>query len=448
MSLVFLLSFAVARAEVLTADQVTKSVLANFPLIAEAESKNVATREKLAATRGAFDTKLKLKTANRTDSHHDYAHIETSLEKTLAFQGLTVFAGHRQGLGDIPGYTGKYETSSAGEIFAGLSLPILRGRGINEARTDRAVAELEADLTAVEVRLKRNASVYKALSTFQKWKLVHRKERIYSALLKIAEDRQTMLEKRVHAGDLERLKLTDNQRSINKRRDEWLGVRQDLEGLNAVLGLFVRAADGEPRDARDFTPDDAAPRPSDLHFGGDIDQNPQVMVIDRRLEQLHREEALGKNLMLPMLNVEASTTRDLDPDGYYDKQRVQVGVVFEYPLENHKGTGKRNAARASVVAAEQQRRYLRNELSNTLRRAEVQIHIATERSKVLARELDNARVLAEAERRRWAHGDSDLYIVTLREQDVADAEAKLWTAYYEFEQLQLDARLALASLAP
>ncbi len=152
--------------------------------------------------------------------------------------------------------------------------------------------------------------------------------------------------------------------------------------------------------------------------------------------------------MLPSLNVEASTTRDIGGDDSYDRHRLQIGVSFEYPLENHKGRGKRQAARASLVAAEQQRRFIRNELVNTLKRAESQIHIATERAKVLGRELDNARVLAEAERRRWSHGDSDLYIVNLREQDVADAEAKLWTAYYEYEQLQLDARLVLASFVP
>ncbi len=292
--LVGLLISLAAQAEVLTSEDVTRSVLRNYPLIVEAEQKSTSAREKLSATTGEFDTKLKVKAANRAESKYEYAHLETALEKMLPYQGLTVFAGHRRGLGSIPAYTGKYETSSAGEIFAGLSLPILRGRATDQARTDRTVAGLEADLTAVEVRLKKNAFVYKALSTYQKWKLTHRKERIYSSLLKIAEDRQVMLDKRVRAGDVERLKLTDNQRSINKRKDEWLDVRQDLEGLNAVLGLFVRTPEGEPRDARDFSPDDATPRPTDLHFGGDVDQNPQLLVIDRRLDQLRREEDLAE----------------------------------------------------------------------------------------------------------------------------------------------------------
>ena len=443
--MIWLVWFALAKADVLTPEEVTRSVLLHYPLITEAENKAVAAREKLSASTGEFDTKLKVKTANRTESKYDYAHLETSLEKLLPFQGVTIFAGHRQGLGSIPAYTGKYQTSDAGEIFAGLSVPLLRNRGVDTARIERTVAGIEAEVTGVEVRLKKNAYVYKALSTYQKWKLTHRKERIYSGLLKIAEDRQTMLEKRVRAGDLEHIKLTDNQRSINKREDEWLSVRQDLEGLDATLGLFVRGPDGEMRDVRDFTPEDSAPRPTELHFGADVNHNPQLALIDRQLEQLRREEDFGQNQMLPLLAIEASTTRDLDPGTKYDQQRAQIGVSFEYPLENNKGRGKRNAARAKRIAAEQQRRFVLNDLTNTLRRAEAQIHIATERSKVLSRELDNARVLADAERRRWQHGDSDLYIVNLREQDVADAEAKLWTAYYEFEQLQLDARLSLAS---
>ena len=437
-----------ASAEVLTADAVARSVLANFPLVAEAENKSVAAREKAAAATGEFDTKLKVKSANRTDSKYEYAHLETSLEKLLPFQGVTLFAGHRQGLGQIPAYTGKYETSSAGELFAGLSVPLLRNRGVDAARIERTVSSLEAEVATVDVRLKKNGYVYKALSTYQKWKLIHRKLRIYGALLRLAEDRQQMLEKRVRAGDLEKLKLTDNQRSINKRKDELLAVRQDLEGVNAVLGLYVRTPDGDPRDLKDVVPDDGTPQPQDLSFGDDVWQNPQLVSIDRQLEQTRREKDFGRNQMLPQLNLEASTTRDLDPADKYDRARVQVGVSFEYPLENHKGRGKRAAAGAKRIAMELQKRYVHNELVNILKRSEAQIHLATERSKVLTLELDNARTLAEAERRRWYHGDSDLYIVALREQDVADTEAKLYTAYYDFEQLRLDAQLSLAKFVP
>ncbi len=68
-----------------------------------------------------------------------------------------------------------------------------------------------------------------------------------------------MLEKRVQAGDVERIKLTDNQRSINKRKDELLDLQQELEGLNAYLGLYVRTADGDPVDVSGLKPERKRP---------------------------------------------------------------------------------------------------------------------------------------------------------------------------------------------
>ena len=49
--------------------------------------------------------------------------------------------------------------------------------------------------------------------------------------------------------------------------------------------------------------------------------------------------------------------------------------------------------------------------------------------------------MADAEKSRWTSGASDLFVVNLREQDVADVEIRRWTALYDYHQYNLDARL-------
>ena len=49
--------------------------------------------------------------------------------------------------------------------------------------------------------------------------------------------------------------------------------------------------------------------------------------------------------------------------------------------------------------------------------------------------------MSEAEKNRWTQGASDLFIVNLREQDVADVEMRRWTALYDYHQYHLDAGL-------
>lgn len=54
--------------------------------------------------------------------------------------------------------------------------------------------------------------------------------------------------------------------------------------------------------------------------------------------------------------------------------------------------------------------------------------------------------MAEAEKSRWMQGASDLFIVNLREQDVADVDIRRWSALYDYHQYLLDAKLFSASL--
>ena len=49
--------------------------------------------------------------------------------------------------------------------------------------------------------------------------------------------------------------------------------------------------------------------------------------------------------------------------------------------------------------------------------------------------------MAEAEKNRWSQGAFDLFVVNLREQDVADVDIRRWTALYDYHQYHLDARL-------
>ncbi len=153
-----------------------------------------------------------------------------------------------------------------------------------------------------------------------------------------------------------------------------------------------------------LNPKESVPRPSDVEFGVDVSHNPQLQVLDRQLEQLRQEEDFGRNQMLPQLNIEAQATRDVGDSDAYDRHRWQVGLSLEYPFENRKGSGKRSAARAKRLGLEQQRRYVQNELVNILKRAERQIHLASERTKLITQELENTRLLAQAERKRWSRG--------------------------------------------
>lgn len=438
-----LLLIPFAPAFAISEQDVVNSVLQHFPLIDEAVLKARAAEGELTAAEGNFDHKLSFKGRNRVEDRYDNQYFEATIERQLPVAGLGLIAGHRQGAGFFPAYEGKMRTSSAGEIFAGISIPLLRNLTTDEFRTDVRLRQLEKAQADEEVRIKKMVYVHKALSLYYKWLLDTRRLKVRKAILKLAEDRDQMLRSRFRAGDIERLKLTDNQRSIDKRRDEALKAEIELNKTKASLSLYVRDPDGSLHSLENEVIQEESKlsfAPLDVRF--DAMQVPQIKILDLEREKLQALEKLYRQQRLPGLNVEVLGARELSPlPGNYDQDRMVLGLKFDFPIENRKAEGKTVAAEYKTRAINRQYTYLQEQL---LRYFEVSVGNMAESKKrweVTSREYENTKVMADAEKRRWDQGQSDFFIVNLREEDVADVEIRRWTTLYEYQQFLLDARL-------
>lgn len=427
-------AFAVTEADI------TRSVMKHFPLIEQASLKYEATRGEQDEARGAFDHKIKFKSRNNVEDVYDNQYFETILERQTPYKGLIVFAGHRQGTGTFAAYDGKYATSSAGEIFAGLALPLLRNFQTDETRLSLELANLRKSIAKAELELKQNIYLHKGLSLYYKWLYANQKLLIRETVLKIAEDRQAMLEKKYAAGDIERLKLTDNQRSIAKRKDELEKARVEWQQSRTLLELYYRNEEGKTQELGNnvYPPSDVLPVSKDLFIPGLL---PQIKMIDQELNMKRAERTFARQSQLPGLNVELIGAKELSPNQPYDPDRIQVGVSFDLPLENRKAEGKTVASEYKYRALEKEKDYFLQNINQQLTYVQNAIEITRKRWELTSSEFEKTTDLAKAERIRWNQGASDLYIVGLREQDAAEADIKRWEIWYEYHQHILDARL-------
>lgn len=441
MLLFCLIFFTALPSRAITEKDVVDSVLKHFPLIQEAALKAQAAEGEVMAAEGAFDHKLVFKSRNRIDDTYENQYFETTIERQTALGGTSLVAGHRQGLGLFPAYDGKYKTSGAGEIFAGLSVPILRNFRTDEYRTNLRIKEIEKKQAELEVRLKKMLYLHKALGLYYKWILESQKLKINKNLYELARARHDMIEKKYRAGDIERLKVTDNLRAIDKRNSEIIKNEIELNKIRTQLSVYLRDKDGAPL---------AIPAESDPEFVlkrserpevNDISKNPQMSLLDLEREKLKLERTNYEQSKLPGLNVELLGARELSSNGPYQDERVQLGLKFDFPLENRKARGKTVATSYKVLALEKNGQYLKAELTQQLEfftRASLE---SRARWEVTTREYESTLKLADAEKKRWGQGASDLFVVNLREQDVADVEVRRWTALYDYHQYHLDARL-------
>jgi outer membrane protein TolC len=430
------------EAQALTEQDVTKSVLTNFPLIQEAELKAESAKGELTSAEGAFDHKLIFKSRNRIEDKYDNQYFETTLERQTAFGGTTLVAGHRQGLGHFPAYDGKYRTSGAGEIFAGLSFPILRNLKTDEFRTNLKIKQIENKQADLEANLKKMIYLHKALSLYYKWILEIQKLKINKSIFELAKSRHAMIEKKFKAGDIEGIKVTDNQRAIDKRNGEILKNEIDLSKVRAELTIFLRDEHGTPMVIpSESNPDFILKKDEPRLFSSDIAQNPQIKILNLEREKLKLETIFYDQSRLPGLNLDLLGAKELSPNDPYDPERLQVAIKFDFPLENRKAEGKSVAYNYKVMAVEKNRQFLESQLSQQLSFFISASSDSKMRWEITTKEFEGSIKMAEAEKKRWSQGASDLFMVNLREQDVADVDIRRWTALYDYHQYHLDARL-------
>lgn len=432
-----------AYALALTAPEVRDSVLANFQLIDEAKLKVAAADSEVTAARGEFDFKLYGETRNRIEDKYDNQYFEGSIRRRTSLGGLELIAGHRQGTGTFPPYDGKYDTSTAGELFAGLGLPLLRNFSTDEARTNLEVAKIEKAQSEEQLNLKKNIYVHKALSLYHAWQFEVRNLAIRKQVLTLAEGRQKMLETRYKSGDIERVKLTDNQRSINKRRDEVLKAEMKLTDIETQLGLYLPGKN----------PDDFArgrnviPLKIDTQLAlgngttSKTTEIPQIKILELEYKKLLRLQELYDQGRLPGLQLNLLAAKELSRDEPYDPQSLQVGLKFDLPLENRKAEGTSTAQAYKVKAILKQKEFVQNQINRGLEFSLQALKISTTRWETVSQEAEATHAMATAERRRWEQGSSDIFFVNLREEDIGDAEARRWATYNEYQQLLLDTQL-------
>lgn len=444
MVFIFLCAFHVSVFAV-TEQDITDSVLKNFPLIEQASMKFEATAGEVTEARGNFDHKLKFKSRNKIEDKYDNQYFETILHKQTPYKGLELFAGHRQGTGTFAPYDGKYATSSAGEIFAGLALPLLRSFQTDEARLAYDLSQLRKNLAEAELELKKNIYLHKGLSLYYKWLYTNQKLQIRESVLKIAEERQKMLEKKFAAGDIEKLKLTDNLRSIMKRNDELEKARIEWQQTRTLLELYYRDEKGKSI----ILGRDVFPTP-DIRRVARFNENPEILpqlrIIESEVKMKMSEIKFAEQSRLPGLQVELLGAKELSPNQPYDPDRIQVGVSFDLPLENRKAEGKTVSSEYEYRALLKEKEYFLQSMRQQLTYANDAIEMTQKRWELTTNEFETTKSLARAERIKWNQGASDLYIVTLREQDAAEAEIKRWDVWYEYHQYLLDAKLYSGNL--
>lgn len=446
------LTFAptVSAAETLTLSEVLASLEYTHPDLEIADRDVAAAAGRAFAARGGFDPILSIRGRWNPVGYYPNTQLDAYVKQPTPLWGAAFFAGYRLGWGSFPVYKGELATLSAGEVRAGVELPLWRGGPIDERRARMAVTESrhrgaqgERDTTRLQLQLD-------TVRAYWAWVAAGQRVAVARELLEIAQRRGDALLEQVQAGAVEPLALVDNRRLILEREAKLVAAEQNFQEAAIALSLYFRDDARRPVHVDlDRVPSDF-PEPVQLDvvdLGEEIERalarRPEMATLLAEREAARIGLELAKNQRAPQIDLQSYVAKDFG-EGSPTLVPVEwgAGVVIEMPLRLRGARGELRAATAVAEGIEAEIRKLRDTVAAEVRTAHVAVQAAL-RSATLAREqLAAAQELAGAERLRLSEGSSDLVVVNLRELAAAEASNLVIDTRASFHRAHAEYRVA------
>ncbi len=432
LTIILVLMAQTSVAAELTLNAVLDSAKLHTPLIAEANANvRLADAEARAAT-GVFDLTLLQDNYARLSGFWDGKISNTQVSQRFADFNGRVYAGYRVSTGDFPIYEDILFTNSGGEAKLGVVFSLLQNRDFDQdrfavlnGRLEKNRAELDAQLTRVQVQ-------FQAMTSYKEWLAAGLSLQAYEDLLTLALNRQSAFEQRVDRGDLATIFLTENRQNILKR--EVLVNEAQRTFMNAAqkLSFYYRDSQGNPQLARaEQLPFQFPERNEQVlqSIEDDLDraafQRPEVQLVDNEMKIAEAELRQGKNLFKPKLDVSLETSRDFGT-GSITRQGTDVilAMNFSLPLERTTARGKISAAEAKIDRLAFKRQRINEQLGIEIQSIANDIAAARRYVGITGDEVVQASIMQDAEKRRFANGASDFFVLNLREETTADAQIR------------------------
>lgn len=428
----------------LTLKAFVQSIDSNFPKLLSADAERRLAIAKLLEKSGAFDPVLthvseylRVQDIFTPGKAKDAIHNESRVD-LLTRSGMKVFAGMRLNPNDTK--TPFVPTGNSGEYYAGVSVPLLRGRAVNEKTISERQARLSQPLAQQVYLAARMEILIKAAGIYWEWLGAKSRLHISNNLLAIAKQRVDQIRERVKSGDAPALEIIEAEQEIERRKAGLIKAQRDLQknGIQMSVYLWRQNLIPETVPQIDAMPN-LAPSPQnvpDETWAGArklaIMQRPELKRIAAERKIVLAELQLAKNQLLPIADAYALQGADTGRNGIGPV--VRGGVNLSIPL-------RQRTARGLILAAETKLQKLMFDQAAERQRitAEVDdvvsaINTSFERFTALAAEVDKAKSVEAGEKLRFAAGDSTLFLVNQRERATAEAQVRLVDVHVEYLQ--------------
>jgi len=444
--LYFLQLISLESQTVLSVKDVLKSASERIPEIGTMKAEISKAKFKYMEALGNFDIKIKAQSANEILGGYTGTNNKLLFEQPTEM-GIRLFGGYRLGRGSFAVYDGKKKTNEFGELQGGVLIPILRNLGLNNFKYKLDKERIGKLLSVVINRIQKMQLQKVANKAYWNWYTAGQIYLLYSKLLELAVVRQKQIERRVELGNLPKMYLHDNERTIYERKEQVLSASQLFKTAGIYLSYFNRSQKKKMVvPGKTKLPTIIAIKNQNLNLKSEIEKvikfSPKLVALRLKSKQKMILKDLAKNMKKPQLDLFIMASKDMGgKDIKKDAFQLDVGVQFSLPVQNRKAKGLEGVAESDIKIIRQEKKTVRDSLNNAVTTILMKMEIERKRFEILKKELDKATLVANLEKRAFFLGQSSLIFVNKREFDITKTNIRLQKAKVNYFKMFYELRI-------
>jgi outer membrane protein TolC len=392
----------------------------------------------LLKAQGAFDPQVYGSTSwKQLDDKEYYRQWEAGIQAPL-WPGMSFEAGYENNTGGF--INPENSTVNNGLLFAGISVPLLRGLTTDERRTAVRRARLEVVRSAELQQLRLNDLLLDAVNAYWSWWLSYQLRAVQQNTLELSYDRWQFARNLFLLGDVAAIDTLEAYAQWQNRKVDLQRAQIQFVRASYRLSNFLWNEEGEPL----FLSPDVVPQSaSEADFRAEmtnivlletnvpVAKHPQLMNLNLQREQQDLDLRLRREMLKPVLNVKYNFLTTPQNDVGLSMRDYRWGAGFALPLAYRKQRADIQMTKITQLETDLQRDQQEQILETNRAALRETVGQVADNLSSFGSIATNFSTLLEAEQEKFSMGESTVFLVNARENQYLQSMQNWYHLHFE-----------------
>lgn len=407
-------------------------VTENHPMAYQASLITNRSEYQRMQARGGFDPKVSADYASKDyDKKNYYQMLDTKLKIPTWF-GAEIYGSYERSEGV---FLNNQETLPPQGIWAaGIQVPLGKNLLIDERRTNLKLAKIYANANEQERISLENELLFNAANAYLDWQAANYLLTIANEGVLLAETRFQITKESFQQGDKPAIDTLEAFISFQNRLNDQNQAIIEVNNARIFLNTFLWKDGFIPLEIQSNIEPEAL---NEVYLNeellpfinrqNNINTHPEILLATAKIEALEVKNRLNREQLKPELNVKfqplvGSTQNQLFAP--YNPSDYKLGASFYYPIFLRKERAKIQLTNIEIGQQEAGLEMKRQNILAKLQSFDIELQQIQTQLDILENNIENYNQLLDAENRKFAIGESSIFLINSREIKYLESRRK------------------------